>query len=139
MQVKLLLDTQYNITAPICSVGSTTNEKQFTLQDKNCTIDCDLPFLPEDQLSIKFTNKDDFDDNVVFIKKIYIDGIDLQHFILKGIFTPIYNMDWYNKQTVKPPLTYNPCTELRHNGVWKLDIKKPIWKMMLDNWMNDER
>ena len=139
MQVKLLLDTEYKKTAPTCSIGSTTNEKQFTLREKTCTIACDLPFLPEDQLYIKFTNKDDLDDNVIVIKKIYIDGIDLQHFILKGIFTPIYNMDWYNKQSVKPPKTYSPCTELRHNGVWQLGIKKPIWKMMLENWMNDER
>tara|TARA_R100000027_G_scaffold64924_1_gene58906 strand:- start:172 stop:591 length:420 start_codon:yes stop_codon:yes gene_type:complete len=139
MEVKLLLDTEYNKTAPTCSIGSTTNEKQFTLREKTCTIACDLPFLPEDQLYIKFTNKDDLDDNVIVIKKIYIDDIDLQHFILKGTFEPIYNMDWFNKQSVKPPKTYSPCTELRHNGVWRLDIKKPIWKMMLENWMNDER
>ena len=139
MEVKLLLETEYNKTAPICSIGSTTNEKQFTLRDKTCTISCDLPFLPEDRLYIKFTNKDDHDDNVIFIKKIYIDDIDIQHFILKGTFEPIYNMDWFNKQSVKPPKTYSPCTELRHNGVWQLGIKKPIWKMMLENWMNDER
>ena len=139
MKVKILLDTEYNKTAPICSVGSTTNEIQFVLQDKTCTISCNLPFLPEDELHIKFTNKDDSDDNVILIKKIYIDGIDLQHFILKGTFNPIYNMDWFNKQSIKPPRSYSPCTELRHNGVWRLDIKKPIWKMILENWMNDER
>ena len=139
MEVKLLLDTEYKKTAPTCSIGSTTNEKQFTLREKTSTIACDLPFLPEDQLYIKFTNKDDLDDNVIVIKKIYIDDIDLQHFILKGTFEPIYNMDWFNKQSVKPPKTYSPCTELRHNGVWRLEIKKPIWKMMLENWMNDER
>jgi hypothetical protein len=139
MKVKILLDTEYNKTAPICSVGSTTNEKQFVLQDKTCTIRCNLLFLPEDELHIKFTNKDDSDDNVILIKKIYIDGIDLQHFIFKGTFNPIYNMDWFNKQSIKPPRSYSPCTELRHNGVWRLDIKKPIWKMIMNKWIQDER
>jgi len=139
MQIKIVLDTEYKNTAPICSIGSLMEEKDFVLRNKHNEICCDLSILDNDCLHLKFLNKDDADDNVVFIKKIMIDEIDLQHFIFKGSFKPIYNLDWFNKQEPKPPIVYSPCTELRHNGTWKLKIKKPIWKMMLENWMNDER
>ena len=138
-KIKLLLDTEYKKTAPTCSIRSSMDMKEFVLNSKHNEIDCEFELLDDDFINIQFTNKDDTDDNVIIIRKIVIDEIDIQHYIYHGSFEPIYNMDWYNKQVVKPPKVYRPCTELRHNGTWKLKIKKPIWKMMLENWMNDER
>ena len=99
----------------------------------------ELPIDTRDKLKIEFINKDDYDDNVIEIKELTIDGINLQHLIYKGEFRPNYNQDWFSKQEKKPPLVYCPCTELRHNGTWHLDISRPIWKMIMEEWKNDDR
>ena len=114
-KIKLLLDTEYKKTAPTCSIRSSMDMKEFVLNSKHNEIDCEFELLDDDFINIQFTNKDDTDDNVIIIRKIVIDEI------------------------VKPPKVYRPCTELRHNGTWKLKIKKPIWKMIMEKWMNDER
>ena len=89
-------------------------------------------------IKIKIPRKPD-NRNVVVIKKIIIDDIDLQHFIYRGSFTPRYNPEWFEKQDPKPPTSYSPCTELRHTGVWKMDTHAPIWEMLMKEWLNDKK
>jgi len=138
MQIDLKVDCNFDKTAPMCVFGSKNNSKAQTLKRTNDIV-LDFDIEPKDFLSISFINKDDEDDNVIFIKKILVDGIDLQHFLLKGVFTPEYNMDWFNKQDPKPPSAYVPCTELRHKGVWEIELTTPVWKMIMEGWLNDDR
>ena len=46
--------------------------------------------------------------------------------------------EWYSKQNPKPPSEYTPCLELRHHGIWSLEISTPIWKMIMEQWINDK-
>jgi|TARA_B100001094_G_scaffold294597_1_gene315351 hypothetical protein len=138
MKIELNLDCDYNKTPPICVFGSKHNSREQTLHKTNNVV-LNFDIESEDFLTIGFINKDDADDNVVFIKKILVDSIDLQHFLLKGRFTPEYNMNWFNKQDPKPPLVYAPCTELRHGGVWEIKLTTPIWKMIMEEWLNDKK
>ena len=139
MQVDLTLIANYKNTAPICLVYSSMTSQTFILDQKENFISTEIQFNNQDSINIKFVNKDDNDDNTIEINKIKLDGIDLQHFIYEGSFSPIYNKEWFEKQNPKPPLVYSPCTELRHNGNWSLNINLPIWKMIMNKWIADER
>lgn len=139
MKVKIHINTEYKKTAPKISIGCKSKKQEYTLTKKENIIECDFDIHNSDTLQVYFLNKDDQDNNVIEIKKLYIDDIDLQHFIYEGEFTPIYNKNWYDLQKTKPPSIYKPGTEMRHNGVWSLPITLPIWKMMMDNWITDDK
>lgn len=139
MQVDLTLNAHYKDTAPICRVYSSITSQTFRLVQKENSICTEIQFKNEDSINIEFINKDGNDDNTIEIIKIKLDEIDLQHFIYKGSFCPIYNSEWFEKQNPKPPLVYSPCTDLRHNGTWSLNISLPIWKMIMNKWIADER
>ena len=139
MQIELTLEPTFNNTVPVCNIGTSNKSMQVTCNKKINKFELELPIDTRDKLKIEFINKDDYDDNVIEIKELTIDGINLQHLIYKGEFRPNYNQDWFSKQEKKPPLVYCPCTELRHNGTWHLDISRPIWKMIMEEWKNDDR
>ena len=139
MKVEFFINCSFNKTAPVCEFFSNNNNVSYVLDEFENNIKTNFQFDKTDFLGIRFLNKDDDDDNIVFIKRILVDDIDLQHFIFQGLFEPIYNKSWYNKQKIKPPKIYKPCTELRHNGEWVLDINLPIWKMIMNFWINDEK
>tara|TARA_R110000803_G_scaffold10505_1_gene32051 strand:+ start:174 stop:590 length:417 start_codon:yes stop_codon:yes gene_type:complete len=138
MKINIHINCTYKNTAPMCQFSSTNGSIIKTLEQKNNVV-LDFNIEKLDTLKIDFINKDDNDDNVVIIKKIIMDDIDLQHFIYHGSFTPRYNPEWFEKQDPKPPTSYSPCTELRHAGVWKMDIHAPIWEMLMKEWLNDKR
>jgi len=139
MQINLTLESTFKNTTPICNIMTNKESVQMICSKKTNKFEIDLAMDTTDKLRIEFINKDDHDDNVVEIKELSIDGINLQHFIYKGEFRPRYNQDWFSKQEIKPPLVYCPCTELRHNGTWQMNISQPIWKMIMQGWMNDDR
>lgn len=138
LSVKIHFIPTFQTTPPIVAIGKGEFCRLFTV-DREMVAELELPFGEVDTLSIEFTNKDDTDDNVVTVIDVEIGNINLQHFIYRGRFYPEYNSDWYNTQEVKPPEFYCPGTEMRHNGCWVLDITTPIFKMVLDSWLNDER
>ena len=137
MKIKIEFETEYKKVKPKCHVSTINDGASFDLE-KKLTVDIDLVVVENDNLSIEFLNKDDNDDNVIKIKSIHIDDINLQHFIYKGVFRPAYNNEWYSKQDPKPPSEYTPCLELRHHGIWSLEISTPIWKMIMEQWINDK-
>jgi len=139
MEIEIDFETFFKNKIPCVDVDTTFSKKKDILLDsvvKN--IKLDLDFLREDQLKITFKNKCDNEDNFIRIKKLKIDNIDLQHFIFEGMFYPVYNKNWYEEQEIKPPLYYKPGTEMRHNGSWILNVKTPIWKMMMEQWLQEE-
>jgi len=138
MKIRIDIECLYKNTKPVCIFSSADSSVSKTLSSKS-SLEIDLGLRQKVRINIDFVNKDDQDDNVVIIKKLIVDGIDLQHFIYKGCFTPRYNTEWYEEQKPKPPAVYSPCTELRHSGVWSIDVTTPVWKMMMEEWTNDER
>jgi len=138
MKIKIGIECVYKDVNPVCIFSSADSSVSRNLSSRSF-LEIDLALRQKDSINIDFVNKDDLDDNVVIIKKLIVDGIDLQHFIYKGCFTPRYNTEWYEEQKPKPPAVYSPCTELRHSGVWSIDVTTPVWKMMMEEWTNDER
>ena len=89
----------------------------------------DITDSPVDQIRLQVADKSE---GMVAIKKLVVDGIDLQHCILKGTFYPDYHPQYYIDAT--PPNSYCPGTDWYHNGEWCMDITKPLWEYMLNNY-----
>jgi hypothetical protein len=138
LSVKIHFIPTFQNTPPVVSIGQGEFRRLFTL-DHPKYVELELPFGPADTLAVEFINKDDSDDNTVAITDVAIADINLQHFIYRGRFYPSYNQDWYSKQEIKPPEFYCPGTEMRHSGTWVLDVTTPVFKMVLNNWLHDER
>ena len=139
MQINLTLESTFKNTAPICNILTNKESVQMICNKKTNKFEIDLAMEKTDKFRIEFINKDGHDDNVVDIKELSIDGINLQHFIYKGEYRPEYNQHWFDRQEIKPPEVYCPGTELRHNGTWHMDISQPIWKMIMEGWLDDDR
>ena len=78
-------------------------------------------------------------DQLLHIKRIEIDEIDLGSMIFEGVFTPDYstasNM-WYNQMKNKgnePPKEFKNCTALGHDGEWKFTFESPFYMWLLEN------
>ena len=138
MKVKIVFNAKFKKIKPKLFVGSENNSFNVELE-KQTVFEEEFDLVPKDTLLIEFLNKCGVEDNIVFIKSIEIDGINLQHYIYDGTFFPEYDQDWLQKQTVTPPNFYKPCTELRVKGEWKLGITTPIWKMIMEKWLHDDR
>lgn len=138
LEVIIEFDVRYTAVIPEVRLFSSIDSCNVKLLHSG-EYRCQLNFNPECLIGVEFLNKDDIDDNWVEIKKIKIDNIDFQHFIFKGKFYPIYNPLWFESQKIKPPEFYCPGTQMRHAGKWVLPVTIPIFKTILNQWLNDER
>jgi hypothetical protein len=131
MLFEINLSAEFTKTAPIIVISSSLSSSNQTLKKGFNKLFLNFDFDKNDILSVHFLNKDDKDDNIVEIKNIIIDSIDLRHYIFEGEFTPIYNKLWYDSLSVKPPKSYKPGTIMRHSGIWTIPIHTPIWQMVM--------
>jgi hypothetical protein len=138
MKIKIDFDPHYINFAPVVDIYTDQGKANIEIRSAG-QYDLELPANSNDTLCIEFTNKSSSEDNWIEIKKIVLDDIDLQHFIFNGKFWPRYNTDWLQQQDPKPPTFYCPGTHMRHEGVWQLPVKLPIYRTVLDFWIDDER
>lgn len=138
MKVNIALESHYTNCIPKVNIGTSLDCEQIEVKD-SAVYTLELPSASSDMLWVEFVNKCDADDNWIEIKKIELDDINLEHFIFNGRFYPRYNPDWFAKQATQPPEFYCPGTQIRLGGQWQLPIKIPVYKTVLDFWINDER
>lgn len=138
MKVTILFEPHFTNCVPIVNVQTSVDSQQITV-DHAAAYTVELSTAHTDLLCVDFVNKCDVDDNWIEIKKVELDDIDLQHFIFNGRFYPRYNPDWFAKQNPPPPMFYCPGTQIRLGGQWQLPIKTPVYKTVLDFWIDDER
>ena len=112
------------------------NKNYFTVSDGIFSINDDIELRPIDEVRIYFYDKIHINnsdkDTYIDLKKIEIDDINLQHFVLKGKYYPSYDENFYRE--FSPPDFYQPGTTMYHNGVFVLEIKTPIWKFLMDSY-----
>ena len=100
----------------------------------------------EHQLVIKRSNKtiedtiieDDkiIKDSTVEIIDVVIDKISLEPLLDKAFFYPQYPEPWLSQQKQagkEPPIKYDYCRTLHHNGEWKLNFTSPIHVWFFQN------
>jgi hypothetical protein len=108
-----------------------------SLQDGEMHIEADLDLAEIDEIRVTFFDKEPSPnpdkDTFIDIKNLYVDDINLQHFIYdKGVQWPRYDknfMEQYN-----PPDFYQPGCKMFLNGIWVIPIHLPIWKYLLESY-----
>ncbi len=75
-------------------------------------------------------------DQLLHIKSIEIDDIDIGSLVFDGIYTPIYPEPWYSQQVKAnkmPEQSFKNATTLGHNGTWEIGFTTPFYMWLLEN------
>ena len=75
-------------------------------------------------------------DQLLQIKSIEIDEIDLGSLIYEGVYKPAYPEPWATQQIKagnKLPETLKNVTKIGHNGTWTFTFSSPFYIWLLEN------
>ena len=75
-------------------------------------------------------------DQLLHIKSIEIDDIDLGHLVYEGIYTPNYPEPWATQQRESGQdlkESFKNVTIIGHNGTWSFRFKSPFYMWLLEN------
>ena len=131
------------------------NDKSYFKQEISATEDkpqliefeSDLEEGKEYALTIKRSNKDKgetivndkgdiLQDQLLHIKSIEIDEIDIGALVYEGVYTPEYPEPWATQQQeagTKLRESFKNVTRMGHNGTWKFKFASPFYMWLLEN------
>jgi len=131
------------------------NDKSYFKQEISATEDkpqviefeSDLEDGKEYALTIKRSNKDKgetivndkgdiLQDQLLHIKSIEIDEIDIGALVYEGVYTPEYAEPWATQQReagTKLRESFKNVTRMGHNGTWKFKFASPFYMWLLEN------
>ena len=75
-------------------------------------------------------------DQLLHIKSIEIDKIDIGSLIYEGVYKPEYPLQWATQQAEagnKLPETIKNSPDLGHNGTWTFTFSSPFYIWLLEN------
>jgi len=75
-------------------------------------------------------------DQLLHIKSIEIDEIDIGALVYEGVYTPTYPEPWASQQQQSGnqlAKTLKNVTQLGHDGKWSLQFGSPFYMWLLDN------
>ena len=75
-------------------------------------------------------------DQLLHIKTIEIDEINIGALVYEGIYRPEYPEPWASQQIkagVNLPETLKNVTNMGHNGTWTLNFNSPFYMWLLEN------
>ena len=75
-------------------------------------------------------------DQLLHIKSIEIDDIDIGSLVYEGIYKPEYPEPWATQQAEagnKLPETLKNVTQMGHNGTWTFTFDSPFYMWLLEN------
>jgi hypothetical protein len=75
-------------------------------------------------------------DQLLHIKSIEIDEIDIGSLVYEGVYEPDYPEPWYSQQVKAGtilPKTFTNVTRMGHNGSWTLKFQSPFYMWLLEN------
>ena len=75
-------------------------------------------------------------DQLLHIKSIEIDEIDIGSLVYEGIYKPEYPEPWATQQAEagnKLPETLKNVTKMGHNGTWTFTFTSPFYMWLLEN------
>ena len=75
-------------------------------------------------------------DQLLHIKSIEIDEIDIGALIYEGIYTPRYPEPWATQQReagIELRHSFKNVTQIGHDGEWKLAFSSPFYMWLLEN------
>ena len=152
LKFKIQLYAQYWDKPPVAEIiiGDQSKFKQEitgTEQNPNVIeVYQDLEEGKEYKIVIHRTNKDDsqtvvdnnqiIKDQLLFIKSIEIDEIDLGGLIYEGLYHPQYPELWASEQKQagkELPVSFKNVTSMGHNGRWEITFTSPFYMWLLEN------
>jgi len=123
-------------------VSTELNPQQFVIEHeleegKKCDLVLDRMGKSQDQVVID-EKGDIIKDQLLHIKSIKIDGMDIGPLIYDGVYTPRYPEPWATKQKQKGKLqqSFTYATEMGHNGTWQFTFTPPFrpWQTDCNNY-----
>ena len=75
-------------------------------------------------------------DQLLNIKSIEIDEIDIGSLVYEGVYKPNYPEPWATQQAEagnKLPETLKNVTQMGHNGTWTFSFSSPFYMWLLEN------
>lgn len=75
-------------------------------------------------------------DQLLHIKSIEIDEIDIGGLVFNGVYTPEYPEPWASQQKQagnELPESFKNVTIMGHNGVWDFKFASPFYMWLLEN------
>jgi hypothetical protein len=81
-------------------------------------------------------NGDILKDQLLHIKSIEIDEIDIGALVYEGVYKPEYPEPWASQQReagTELPESFKNVTSIGHNGTWKVKFKSPFYMWLLEN------
>lgn len=75
-------------------------------------------------------------DQLLHIKRIEIDEIDIGALVYEGEYTPEYPEPWATQQKTagnELPKSLKNVTEMGHNGTWRFTFSSPFYMWLLEN------
>ena len=81
-------------------------------------------------------NGDLIKDQLLHIKSIEIDEINIGALVYDGVYTPQYPSPWASQQRetgITLPESLKNVTQMGHNGEWKLQFASPFYMWLLEN------
>ena len=75
-------------------------------------------------------------DQLLHIKSITIDEIDIGGLVYEGIYRPDYPEEWAKQQRdqgIELPQTFKNVTQMGHNGTWTFSFTSPFYMWLLEN------
>ena len=75
-------------------------------------------------------------DQLLNIKYVEIDEIDLGALLFEGVYTPEYPEPWATQlrdKGVSLPKSFKNVTQMGHNGVWAFKFTSPFYMWLLEN------
>ena len=75
-------------------------------------------------------------DQLLHIKSIEIDEIDIGGLVYEGVYTPNYPESWASKQReagADLQKSFKNVTQMGHNGEWKFSFASPFYMWLLEN------
>ena len=86
--------------------------------------------------SVVNENGDLMKDQLLHIKSIEIDEIQLGNLLYTGTYTPTYPEPWATQQKEagkELPLTWTNVDRMGHNGKWEISFNSPFYMWLLEN------
>jgi hypothetical protein len=75
-------------------------------------------------------------DQLLHMKSMYIDEIELGALVYEGVYTPEYPEPWATQQKEagnQLPKTLKNVTQMGHNGEWSFKFESPFYMWLLEN------
>ena len=152
IKFKIELYAEYWDKAPmvdVCINGTSKFKELITDTEQNPKIiEFEHDFIEGDayKLVINKSNKDlsqtvvengnIVKDQLVYIKSINIDAVDLGGLLYDGAYYPTYPEPWATQQRAEGkdlPESYKNVTSMGHDGRWELAMTSPFYMWLLEN------